>query len=614
MEQNKGKVIAVVAYVGDSRTMTIDNLKEIYKLVKKIDQNIWLHADACHGFSLAFSKTLKKKIEGIELFDSVSTDPHKVLAIPYCVSALLLKNPEKFKLITSYSDLIMNEPFSLGKITPFIGSKSWVSLKIWFMIKNLGVEKIGEIIDTRCEMAKNLGEIIKNSDDFVLLNDININSVVFMYVGDKQNLNNIEYLNDLNKKIHSQMLDEGIFHVHYFTLPDDKGVIKKGEILTPLRYMSGNPNIKEETLKNVLDYIRQIAKGEKYIINKPVEIKPKTILNFAENRNVFMPSYEMKKSMEEAIKHVYEYPDCKNTEIKKSLSNYFNIEPEYYAVTKGSLEGINFMARLFCEKRVALFEPTFWGFKDSLIRNEAKSINVQELDNNLDYNIKNLYKISSNTDLIYLCNPNNPTLSYVDKKELIKLISTNPNCHFLIDETMLVFDEKFEEKTLYKEVENLNNISVIISFSKLFGIGGLRTGLIFSNKNIISKINKLSVPFSIGIIEQYALPVALSNKRAVQESLIKIKKNKDILINDLKEMNCRIIDRNTNFILVEFKKNDVNDISEYLKTKNIRVANIKEIYPKLVGNWLRISINTFENNKLLIDELKKFMENNENKK
>ena len=610
--ENKGKIMAVVAYVGDSRTMTIENLKGLYNTVRKIDKNIWLHADACHGFSLAFSNRLKKKIEGIELFDSISTDPHKVLTIPYCVSALLIKDPEKFRLITSYSDLIMNEPFSLGKITPFIGSKSWVSLKIWFMIKNIGIQKIGEIIEKRCEMALKFGEMIKETNDFILLNDININSVVFMYKGDIDKINDIEKLNIINKKIHTKMLDDGLYHLHLFSLADDKGVIKKGEIINPLRYMSGNPNINEDTLKNVLQYIRKIAKNEDnklthLIINKEIKINEK--LNFAENRNVYMPNKEMEKALQEAIKHIYEYPDYKNIEINKSISKYFNINKENFIITKGSLEGINHLVRIFIKKKISLFEPTFWGFKDSLIRNDVKLINIESLDNNLNYNLDKLYDASKSSELIYICNPNNPTLSFLDKKDLIKLIAQNPNCHYIIDETMLIFDNNFWEKTLCQEVKNFNNFSVIISLSKFFGIAGIRAGILFSNKEIINQVNKLNVPYNIGIIEQYVLPVALSNKKYANDSIIKIKENREYLINELRKIGCNIIDGNTNFILVEFPKAyDTNNLAEYLQNKNIYVRNIKEAYPKLIGNWLRISINTIENNKILIKEIKKYME------
>lgn len=259
--ENRGKVMCVVAYVGDSRTMTIDNLEAIYDLVKGIDKNIWLHADACHGFSLAFSEKLKYKIKDINLFDSISIDPHKVLSIPYCISALLVKNPEKMKLITSSSDLIMQEDFAYGQITPFIGSKSWISLKLWFAMKSFGVKGYGKLIEKRCEMANYLKTQINNSREFVVLNDVNINSVVFMYVMDKNNVKNlsIELLNSLNQAIYNKLLEEGNYYLHKFTIPDNKGIIKKNAILTPLRYMSGNDNINKEEIDKMLKYIKQIA-------------------------------------------------------------------------------------------------------------------------------------------------------------------------------------------------------------------------------------------------------------------------------------------------------------------------------------------------------------------
>ena len=253
----KNEVMCVVAYVGDSRTMTIDNLTEIHDLVKSIDENIWLHADACHGFSLAFSKKLRKKIKGLELFDSISTDPHKVLAIPYCISALLVKDPKKMQLITSTSDLIMQEDFAYGQITPFIGSKSWVSLKLWFSIKSLGVNGYAKIIEKRIEMADYLKVELEKTKDFVVLNDVNINSVVFMYIGTKKH--DIENLNKLNLLIYNRLMEDGEYYLHKFTIPDNKGIIKKDAIVIPLRYMSGNDNISKKDILNMIKYIRKIG-------------------------------------------------------------------------------------------------------------------------------------------------------------------------------------------------------------------------------------------------------------------------------------------------------------------------------------------------------------------
>lgn len=260
LKENKGKVMCVVAYVGDSRTMSIENLQAVHDIVKEDDENIWLHADACHGFSLAFSDKLKEKIRGINLFDSIATDPHKVLMIPYTLSALLIKDPEKIKMISSTSDLIMQEPFALGQVTPFIGSKSWVSLKAWFVMKNIGIKGIGNIVERRCEMAQYLGSKIEESNDFVLLNEININSVMFMYVGNKTNVKfSIDELNKINKKIKEIIDNEKIYYLHQFSIPDNLGKIEKNSIIYPLRYMSGNDNIKKNEIDKMLQYVRDIA-------------------------------------------------------------------------------------------------------------------------------------------------------------------------------------------------------------------------------------------------------------------------------------------------------------------------------------------------------------------
>lgn len=254
----KGKIMCVVAYVGDSRTMTIDDLNEIYNIVKTEDKNIWLHADACHGFVLGFSNKHKYKIKGIEKFDSVSLDPHKVLNLPYCLSALLVKDSKKFKMITSASDLIMQEDYAFGQITPFIGSKSWVSLKLWFVFKNLGIEGIEKMIDYRLSMAQVLKKKIEQDHNVILLNDVDINSVVFMYTNEKIRYN-VDMLNYVNKKIHEIMLKEGKYHLHQFSLEDNKCVVKAGSILYPLRYMSGNPNITECELNEMLNYIKKLG-------------------------------------------------------------------------------------------------------------------------------------------------------------------------------------------------------------------------------------------------------------------------------------------------------------------------------------------------------------------
>ncbi len=258
VEKYKESIFCVVAYAGDSRTMSIDNFSEIYNIVKRISDKIWLHADACHGFSLAFSEQLRCGLNGIELFDSITLDPHKVMMIPYTVSLLLIKNPEKFKLISTSSDLITKEEFSFGQITPFIGSKSFLSLKLWMVLKHIGVKNMGEIIEKRHNMAVIFKQKLEDTHRFLVLNDVEINSVMFIYSGVKK-ADDFDYLNIINKKIYKRICEEGVYYIHQFPIIDDKEKTGGKNMLFPLRFMCGNPILKESILDDFIKYILRIA-------------------------------------------------------------------------------------------------------------------------------------------------------------------------------------------------------------------------------------------------------------------------------------------------------------------------------------------------------------------
>jgi len=261
--------LAIIGYAGDSRTMTVDNLEELSKIAK--EKNIWLHIDACHGSALAFSKKYKHLIKGINLADSVTLDPHKIFWMPYNLSYILIKNPEDFKLISGSSDLITNESLSLGQISPFLGSWGFHGLKLWFIFKNMGFNRLSEFIDNRTDIAKNISDKIAKMEDFYVFNEVVINSITFMYIPKKEielikkgDLKTLKKINELNKRIRERLfLNESIF-IHTFPLKDLKNKINKkidGEFQL-LRIIISNPLFDEKKAEEVLSKIQDTAKKE----------------------------------------------------------------------------------------------------------------------------------------------------------------------------------------------------------------------------------------------------------------------------------------------------------------------------------------------------------------
>jgi len=262
-------LLALVAYTGDSRTMAIDDFPNLYEIAQ--DYGMWFHIDACHGLSLCFSERLKEKVKGIELSDSVTIDPHKVLFTPYTLSYALVKDPRKFELVAGVSDLITKEPYSFGQITPLFGSRAFNSLKLWFLMKHLGKEKIGELIEHRHDMVNYFSSLVERTDDFYMMNKVTINSAAYLYVPSQlkrmlhtQKDEAVDVINRLNKKIQFRIFEEGQYYIHTFQLNDFRNAMGTGTetVFQMQRLMLGNPLTTKKVLEEFMDYSQKIAKEE----------------------------------------------------------------------------------------------------------------------------------------------------------------------------------------------------------------------------------------------------------------------------------------------------------------------------------------------------------------
>ncbi|MFE1596829.1 pyridoxal phosphate-dependent decarboxylase family protein [Nocardia sp. NPDC058705] len=264
LRENADRVMAVVTYAGDSRTQTVEDLQAVHDLVRAADPSIWLHADACWGLLAAFSPNLRDKIDGIAEFDSITVDPHKIMAVPYGLSALLVRKPAVLRTISTYSDLIMQEDFAFGQVTPFIGTKGWMSLKLWMMMLGRGRAGLAELADHRRKLARRFAELVDAHPRLVRLNDPDLAAVVFAYLPAGIVLGRVDEfglgrINQLNIALHERILAEGRWHLHQFTLPDDLGRLRKGSVVYPLRFMANNPGLAESHMHEVLAYLDHLA-------------------------------------------------------------------------------------------------------------------------------------------------------------------------------------------------------------------------------------------------------------------------------------------------------------------------------------------------------------------
>ncbi len=262
------RVIMGVAYAGDSRSMTIDRLTPVSEVFRKHFPDIWLHCDGCHGTSLLFVDEHRARLKGIETYDSVTLDPHKVLNVPYPSSYLLLREPSKGSLIRTASDLIMRQARSLGQTTPVVGSKPFQSLRMWMLFKSMGYEGIGETIRHRLAAAATFAAMVDDHPNFIRLNDVGINSVMFVYSPFNRSApfapNQIKSISSVTQRIYDRLLEEGALYFHSFKALDSRGVLSADRQVTvvALRLMIGNPLIGKEQMQEGLAYLARLGAAE----------------------------------------------------------------------------------------------------------------------------------------------------------------------------------------------------------------------------------------------------------------------------------------------------------------------------------------------------------------
>ncbi|HYP51484.1 MAG TPA: histidinol-phosphate transaminase [Pyrinomonadaceae bacterium] len=298
------------------------------------------------------------------------------------------------------------------------------------------------------------------------------------------------------------------------------------------------------------------------------------------------------------------YPDPLQREIKAKLAAaYACAKPTEIFVGNGSDEAIDLLLRIFCQPQkdnILICPPTYGMYEVAAEINDAgiKRVNLTE-DFQLD--LKTVERtIDANTKLIFVCSPNNPTGNSFARAAMLEL-AKNFGGILVVDEAYIHFSK---EKSLVGEINKFPNLVVLQTFSKAWGLAGLRVGLAFANEKIIKLFNKVKPPYNVSEIAQRAVLEALENGEKVEKTIAEIIFARERLIESLRRFSFvrKIYPSDANFVLV--KTNDADSLYDFLLAEKIVVRNRDKV--ALCAGCLRITVGTPEENESLIDALGKF--------
>lgn len=305
-----------------------------------------------------------------------------------------------------------------------------------------------------------------------------------------------------------------------------------------------------------------------------------------------------------AIKNSNRYPDPYQWKVKHKLAKLKNTYPENIFLGNGSDEAIDLLIKATCEPNldnIIILPPTYGMYK---VCADIQQIEVRSalLTSDFQIDLKAISEVhSENTKIIWVCSPNNPSGNLVSSLAILELLNTYPNTIIVVDEAYIDFAE---QESFINQLPKFDNLFVLQTFSKAWGMAGLRIGVGYAHHDLIKVINKIKYPYNLNLLTQNEVSKALDNVEKKNEFVKKINKEKINLFKRLAELDIvrHIYPSDSNQLLVKFK--DSKSVFKFLLDQKIIVRDRSNVI--LCEDCIRISIGSKTENIALIKALNDF--------
>ncbi|MCY7350610.1 MAG: histidinol-phosphate transaminase [Cytophagaceae bacterium] len=300
---------------------------------------------------------------------------------------------------------------------------------------------------------------------------------------------------------------------------------------------------------------------------------------------------------------VNRYPDPYQLAIKEKLAPIKGVRPTQIFLGNGSDEVIDLLIRAFCEPgldQILILPPTYGMYEVSATIN---NVEVQKVSLTADFQIDTgrvLDAVDFNTKIIWLCSPNNPSGNLLDRVAMLRIIES-VDCLVVVDEA---YSDFAPEASLLPELDAHPNLVVIQTFSKAWGLAGLRAGMAFAQEDLIGLLNKIKPPYNLNVLTQQHLLTALENAPEKDEMVRQILANRETLRAQLESLPIveQVFASDSNQLLTHFT--DSTAVFAYLLSHLIIVRDRSKVVR--CENCLRITVGTAEENAQLIRLLNEF--------
>ncbi len=337
------------------------------------------------------------------------------------------------------------------------------------------------------------------------------------------------------------------------------------------------------------------------------------IIDFSANINPLGLPQRTKEAILKDIDTLVYYPEPESKDLKNRLCLLHRIKQNNILVGNGSIELIHLIPRALKSRSALIVGPTFSEYEFAVRTNGAKpffALSPETDDFKID--IAGIKRFIPRVDLIFLCNPNNPTSFLVPKADILGLLDLckKHNAILVIDEVFMDFVYDSQNITLVSEAVKHNQLLVLKSLTKIFALAGLRIGYLIGKGSIIERISKFQYPWNVNSLAQVAAKEVFQDRNYLKLSKKFIWEERNYLFENLRKIKgLKVYNPTANFIFCKLESCNLKDslrLNKKLLKEGIIIRSCHN-FRGLDNRFFRVAVRTRSENKRLISCLKKVL-------
>lgn len=347
--------------------------------------------------------------------------------------------------------------------------------------------------------------------------------------------------------------------------------------------------------------IEEIA--QKYGLSKVVKL--------ASNENPFGISPKVQAVLQDKIGESFRYPAAKNPRLVQAIAQYYgkkysHIKPEQIFIGNGSDELIDLLFRVRIDPAVqnaVAFKPCF-GLYETQAQFHGCALRQAPLRDDFSFDVDALLElVDENTALVLITNPDNPSGRLMPKEDMIRLAKSLPSaCLLVIDEAYIEFAEA--DLSLLSDLPKYPNVAIMRTFSKVYGLAGLRIGYAILPEELAEYLWRVRLPFSLNYLAQEAAITALFDDDFRKKTIEHVEKSRTLIMQTLKDFGCEVIPSASNFIMFKPPK-DAILVHQKLLEKGYIIRSLKAYG---LAKYLRVNVGLDDENTGFLHTLQSILE------